>query len=524
MAKNKRNKSKSKPGRKPRKKEQNKLLTKNPLYFNINSKELIENLDFSMKHFIVPVEIKIKSKKKNYYCIFCNKFMKRYYPKDTEKKKEHIKNMHETINNNVKKQFIMMLLYDGVNVYRKLQKLFILSLNNKTNKTDNKSGKASKKLISENYEIKLPKVEEYYNDNNTFKSDIMRKLREQNFNYIINVLISCISTKTTSNSIISSNSQERMTTENRLSTISSNKSDSTSLEWCDKFANIFNIVDMIKHKNRKAIIEMINSGMDLVLLNNAISFLEVNDNLTKTQTDDLNFVHEVCSNFNGFKKQFCNSYTTNFTRCNEIVIYNNENLKQLNKVCNSYCICLDETTENNQSIICVECRYKVGDYYSVQIITVHYYPQRKTGQELCDFVIKRMKEYEFDFKKCIGVCSDGANNMCGMEGGFIHYFLIELKNMGNNKVVVWNHCFNHRLNLVGKSFSEFYIIKSLFVLIDFISSSPVLTRIKSYCSLNDKQQPHSPAKTHWCYKSDITSYTKIIIRQYFKLFKMNLLS
>ena len=91
MAKNKRNKSKSKPGRKPRKKEQNKLLTKNPLYFNINSKELIENLDFSMKHFIVPVEIKIKSKKKNYYCIFCNKFMKRYYPKDTEKKKEHIK-------------------------------------------------------------------------------------------------------------------------------------------------------------------------------------------------------------------------------------------------------------------------------------------------------------------------------------------------------------------------------------------------------------------------------------------------
>lgn len=114
-----------------------------------------------------------------------------------------------------------------------------------------------------------------------------------------------------------------------------------------------------------------------------------------------------------------------------------------------YSIQLDESTDitNKALLLCfvrVECE---GELHEELLCSLNL-PGRTTSSEIFEALNSYFREHEIDWKKCIGICTDGAANMTGHLSGIV----VKVKNVGHPDILS-THCIIHREQLAAKKMS-----------------------------------------------------------------------
>lgn len=100
-------------------------------------------------------------------------------------------------------------------------------------------------------------------------------------------------------------------------------------------------------------------------------------------------------------------------------------------------------------------------------------PDHTTGEAIFNLLNEFITSCEIDWKKCVGICTDGARAMSGCKSGLRAL----VKNVAPE--ATWQHCCIHREALVTKRIpAELKIVLDEVVkIINFIKSRPLNHRI-----------------------------------------------
>uniref|UniRef100_A0A8C6V644 Uncharacterized protein n=1 Tax=Naja naja TaxID=35670 RepID=A0A8C6V644_NAJNA len=114
-----------------------------------------------------------------------------------------------------------------------------------------------------------------------------------------------------------------------------------------------------------------------------------------------------------------------------------------------YSIQLDESTDisNKVLLLCfvrVECEGELQE----ELLCSLNLPGRTTSSEIFEALNSYFLEYGIEWKKCIGICTDGAANMTGHLSGIV----AKVKNVGHPDILS-THCIIHCEQLVAKKMS-----------------------------------------------------------------------
>ena len=109
---------------------------------------------------------------------------------------------------------------------------------------------------------------------------------------------------------------------------------------------------------------------------------------------------------------------------------------------------LDESTDiQNSSILLTYIRYTDHDESDMKedILRVSEVPTHTTNSEMFKVLNSFIQTRGLEWKKCVGVCNDGAACLTGRNSGLV----TKIKDiLGNN--LLSTHCFIHRQNLASK--------------------------------------------------------------------------
>jgi len=113
---------------------------------------------------------------------------------------------------------------------------------------------------------------------------------------------------------------------------------------------------------------------------------------------------------------------------------------------------LDESTDiQNNSILLTDVRYIDHDESDTKedILSVSELPTHTTSSEIFKVLNGGIEERDFEWKNCVGVCTDGAACLTGRNSGL----LTKIKDMVGNNLLP-THCYIHRQNLASKMAPE----------------------------------------------------------------------
>lgn len=149
-------------------------------------------------------------------------------------------------------------------------------------------------------------------------------------------------------------------------------------------------------------------------------------------------------------------------------------LKKQIKDSTFFAIQLDESTDvaNCAQFLCF-IRYDYGDAIHENILFCKPLPNNTTGESLYKVFVQATEPFEFDWKKCVSICSDGAMALTGKKSGLI----ARLKSLTPN--ASWVHCFLHRQALAAKKMPDELrqVLNEAVKIVNYIKSRPLQSRM-----------------------------------------------
>ena len=113
-----------------------------------------------------------------------------------------------------------------------------------------------------------------------------------------------------------------------------------------------------------------------------------------------------------------------------------------------YSIQLDESTDiSNSALLLAFVRYCADGNIHDDLLFCKELPTRTTASEVMRCLDSHFTNKSIDWKKCVGVCTDGAASMTGVHHGVVKQILDKAEN------AKWTHCFLHRQNLASRQMS-----------------------------------------------------------------------
>ena len=113
-----------------------------------------------------------------------------------------------------------------------------------------------------------------------------------------------------------------------------------------------------------------------------------------------------------------------------------------------YSIQLDESTDiSNAALLLVFVRYCADGKIHDDLLFCKELPTRTTASEVMRCLDSHFTNKGIDWKKYVGVCTDGAASMTGIHNGVVKQILDKAEN------AKWTHCFLHRQNLASRQMS-----------------------------------------------------------------------
>lgn len=208
------------------------------------------------------------------------------------------------------------------------------------------------------------------------------------------------------------------------------------------------------------------------------------------------------------------SYTTCVNNCDEIKQNNKKRIKELGKRCNCFSVSIDETSQKYVSTMCMIGRFIEGTKLIQILIKICSFELQKTGENITNWIINVLKEYELDPNKVLSITTDGAKNMTGAMKGVQGLFLKEIEKYNYKNGITKRpmflfqiYCFDHRTNLVSKhsmkdsNYSKFvwffsYLMKDKIHKLCLVEAA----------FLQIKNRPPMPGDTRWCSMLELVIY------------------
>lgn len=114
-----------------------------------------------------------------------------------------------------------------------------------------------------------------------------------------------------------------------------------------------------------------------------------------------------------------------------------------------YSIQLDESTDvSNKALLLCFVRVEYGGGLQEELLCSLNLPGRTTSSEIFEALDSYFQKHGIEWKKCIGICTDGAANMVGHLSGIV----AKVKNVGHPDILS-THCILHREQLASKKMS-----------------------------------------------------------------------
>lgn len=134
----------------------------------------------------------------------------------------------------------------------------------------------------------------------------------------------------------------------------------------------------------------------------------------------------------------------------------------------------DESTDvSNCAQFVVFVRFEADESIMEEVLFCKALPANTSGQCLYDMFIESTCDYDIDWKKCIAICSDGAQAMTGKNSGLV----AKLKSIMPN--ISWTHCFIHRQALAAKIVPSDLndVLKEVIKIVNSIKGKALQTRL-----------------------------------------------
>ena len=110
-----------------------------------------------------------------------------------------------------------------------------------------------------------------------------------------------------------------------------------------------------------------------------------------------------------------------------------------------FSIQLDESTDNtNKALLLMYVRYCSNEKMHSDLLFCRELPNRTTSDEVMRCICSFFSSNSIDWKRCIGVCTDGSASMAGVSNGVF----AQIKELAPS--AEWTHCYLHRENLAAK--------------------------------------------------------------------------
>ena len=100
---------------------------------------------------------------------------------------------------------------------------------------------------------------------------------------------------------------------------------------------------------------------------------------------------------------------------------------------------------------------------------------RGTAEIICNVINSHIKEKGIQWKNCVGICTDGAREMCGKNSSVVTRILKQ------SPCALWTHCSLHREALVSKALPDDFktVLNTAVKVVNFIKTRPLQARLFS---------------------------------------------
>ncbi|MBN3322404.1 ZBED5 protein, partial [Atractosteus spatula] len=146
------------------------------------------------------------------------------------------------------------------------------------------------------------------------------------------------------------------------------------------------------------------------------------------------------------------------------------------KMSRCFSLQLDESVNVvNLANLLVYVRYEFEGMSHEDFLFYNPLPTRTTGEHIYQLLNEFIEENGIDWKKCVGVCTDGARAMTGRHSGVVARIREVAPGMK------WTHCSIHREALAAKKMSEDLksVLDSTVKVVNFIKARPMNSRLLS---------------------------------------------
>ena len=135
---------------------------------------------------------------------------------------------------------------------------------------------------------------------------------------------------------------------------------------------------------------------------------------------------------------------------------------------------VDESTDiSGKAQLIAFIRFVSDGKISDQFFCCKELKERMTGQDIFDTLSKYLEKNKLTWKKCVGLCTDGAPSMIGSIKGFV-----SLVKKVNSKIIT-THCFLHCEVLIGKILNSdlTQVLKEVIQMVNYIKARPLKSRL-----------------------------------------------
>ncbi|ELP85741.1 hypothetical protein EIN_012680 [Entamoeba invadens IP1] len=125
--------------------------------------------------------------------------------------------------------------------------------------------------------------------------------------------------------------------------------------------------------------------------------------------------------------------------------------------CGCICISTDSTTKKHKEIYCVILRYELnGNFYSVPLILKEYEEKETNSESVAKWLLDKLLLLGIPLNKLHCITTDGCATMCGVDGGVVEQFSVQLGLLTTKTRVPYPSikgwwCSAHGFHLVGES-------------------------------------------------------------------------
>ena len=234
--------------------------------------------------------------------------------------------------------------------------------------------------------------------------------------------------------------------------------------------------------------------------------------LSKSQIDALNRLVKAIILFTAPDKiSLARSIHAGYLSClREAVRQTNKtdsNIQALFESCRYFSIGLDTALFGQDHVMSCTVRFSLNDRVEQMPLFLSVCGA-SSGEEMAEFVFRRLKDVNVPFSKMLSVATDGASNMVGsLNGMVVHIKRMVQAEVGHNNCIfqpVW--CFAHRLNLVLRDFQRVPCINSVIRFIDWFTSKRKAVVYKKWLLQSFPTQRlrkiPKPSDTRWSFYGD----------------------